>query len=289
MTAPRGPWDPTGGPGGPGGPDLPRGPGGPYGPDGPDGADRHLDAGAYVLGLLGAADRARFEEHLAGCPRCLDEVAELGGLEPLLAEFRADAVTGSGAAAGTGPAAGTDPAAGTAVLEDALAGPGPRVLDGLLATVADTRRRTRVRRRWLVAVAAVLVFGGPAVTAAVIEAAPAATTATATAAITRSAGSPTGVHATVGVTPEGWGSAVTLRLAGVTGPRTCDLVAVSTQGERQTVASWTIPADGYGAEPAPQLNTSGSTGFQPGQLDHFEVRDLGDGQLLLTVPMAHQG
>jgi anti-sigma-K factor RskA len=33
--------------------------------------------GAYVLGALDAAERAAFEEHLAGCPACREEVGDL--------------------------------------------------------------------------------------------------------------------------------------------------------------------------------------------------------------------
>ncbi|SER16226.1 anti-sigma factor [Microlunatus flavus] len=37
----------------------------------------HDDAAAYALDALDAAERAQFEEHLAGCAQCRDEVAEL--------------------------------------------------------------------------------------------------------------------------------------------------------------------------------------------------------------------
>lgn len=44
----------------------------------------HPDLGGYVLGALEPAERAGFEEHLAGCERCQAEVAELRGLPELL-------------------------------------------------------------------------------------------------------------------------------------------------------------------------------------------------------------
>jgi anti-sigma factor RsiW len=37
----------------------------------------HDDAGAYVLGALEPAEQAAFEQHLAGCPECRDEVEQL--------------------------------------------------------------------------------------------------------------------------------------------------------------------------------------------------------------------
>ena len=44
----------------------------------------HTDVGAYALGLLEAADRQAFEEHLAGCPACAAELDELSGMKDLL-------------------------------------------------------------------------------------------------------------------------------------------------------------------------------------------------------------
>ena len=43
----------------------------------PAGADPHTLVGAYVLDAVRAADRARFEEHLAGCETCQAEVRGL--------------------------------------------------------------------------------------------------------------------------------------------------------------------------------------------------------------------
>ncbi|NUR27663.1 MAG: anti-sigma factor, partial [Catenulispora sp.] len=40
-------------------------------------AEIHLLTGAYVLDSLDAADRAAFDRHLATCPSCSAEVAEL--------------------------------------------------------------------------------------------------------------------------------------------------------------------------------------------------------------------
>ncbi|MFJ6852523.1 zf-HC2 domain-containing protein [Streptomyces sp. NPDC091271] len=47
----------------------------------------HRDAGAYALGVLGAADACRFEEHLAGCPACAVQVREFGVVVAHLAAY----------------------------------------------------------------------------------------------------------------------------------------------------------------------------------------------------------
>ena len=38
----------------------------------------HTLAGAYAMDAVTAADKARFERHLASCPACARELAELG-------------------------------------------------------------------------------------------------------------------------------------------------------------------------------------------------------------------
>ncbi|MFD8343227.1 zf-HC2 domain-containing protein [[Kitasatospora] papulosa] len=45
------------------------------------------DAGAYALGVLGAADVRRFEEHLTECAACVVQVRELGAVVDLLAAY----------------------------------------------------------------------------------------------------------------------------------------------------------------------------------------------------------
>ena len=44
----------------------------------------HTDVGAYALGLLEEQDKQAFEHHLAGCPSCRAELAELSGMKELL-------------------------------------------------------------------------------------------------------------------------------------------------------------------------------------------------------------
>ncbi|MFF1904897.1 zf-HC2 domain-containing protein [Kitasatospora sp. NPDC058218] len=243
------------------------------GPTGPErdraaGAE-HLDVGAYVLGVLDPAERVAFAAHLADCPRCTREVGELGFMEPLLAEYAASA-----------EAAGLDPA-GPAPQPDTL------LLDRLVAEVSAGRRRGKVRRLVLVAVAAVMVVAGPAVTAVVVTADSTPGVVAVASQQFAATDATTGAHAVVGIDGKGWGSQVSLELSNVRGPLSCDLVAVSHTGERQTVTTWSVPAAGYGsagAGPA-ALRTNGGTGFAPTDIDHFEVRTLDGATVLVTVPV----
>ncbi|WP_331767564.1 zf-HC2 domain-containing protein [Embleya sp. NBC_00896] len=50
----------------------------------------HADVAAYALGVLEEADRDAFEEHLATCDRCIEELADFSGLATLLTEVRSE-------------------------------------------------------------------------------------------------------------------------------------------------------------------------------------------------------
>jgi len=216
--------------------------------------DPHADLGAHLLGVLEPERVARFAAHLAHCPRCTAEAAELAPTTALLAELAADA------------------------LPETPQTPEPDGEERLLGRVSAERRRAKVRRLVLAAVAAILALGGPAVTWAVVDSGQVAS-----AAQQFSATDPaTGVSATVGVDPAAWGSRITLDLGRVPGPQTCELVAVGTDGTRQTVTSWTVPPTGYGATTG--LRTTGGSGLPPSAIARFEVRS--GASVLVTVPAA---
>ncbi|MFE3520947.1 anti-sigma factor family protein [Streptomyces sp. NPDC059161] len=163
----------------------------------------HQDVGAYAIGVLGAAETFRFEEHLAGCAMCRGLLAEFGGVTALLAAYTAGGVTYPGPASA-------------------------QLLHRMLGAVARRRRRGRVTRLALVAAAAVLTVGG--IGFALRPAAPP----------WQLASHAPGVTASVVTASEGWGTDVELGLAGAPAA-SCTLVAVGRDGTEQTVATWADP------------------------------------------------
>src|SRR4051812_1977055 len=96
--------------------------------------DATISLGAYVVGALDHTERAELEVHLAGCPMCRDELAELAPLPGLLSRLTVDEVL-----------------AGPPTLDSSDAD--GAMLDRLLAAAARERRRA-TRTRWLAAAAA---------------------------------------------------------------------------------------------------------------------------------------
>ncbi|MER7793804.1 zf-HC2 domain-containing protein [Streptomyces sp. NPDC097640] len=247
---------------------------------------QHTAVGAYALGVLDAADAARFEEHLLGCDRCAAELDQLMGIPPLLAEF----------------ATSSD---GRTVLDPATitARPGPELLGKLMDDVSTSRRGGRRRRLFLVAAAAALIIAGPFAGAAltsddggdggkpqVVAAAPAK------AAFDQGQKSvavdpTTKVDATVSLQAKGWGTSVALKLGNVKGPKACDLVAVGKDGHEETITTWAVPSTGYGIKDGDASRWSkeplyalGGAAMNPDQIDRFEVRTL-DGDRLAVVKL----
>ena len=221
----------------------------------------HVDVGAYLLGALDDAEMSRFEEHLAGCESCGRQLDELSGLLPVLEELRGDSA-------------------------EYVPPPGDALLDRLLGQVAGERRSRKRRRLVAVAAAAVLVIGGPSIAVLATQDNGGTPTAAPSFAADRvtAANPATGAAAVVGMTDKGWGTAVDLRMTGIRGPLTCSLIAVGADGGRETVASWSVPSDGYGTDVHPKpLTVHGATGLHKGAISRFDVRAT-DGTLLVSVP-----
>jgi Putative zinc-finger len=219
----------------------------------------HTDVGAYSLGLLEQADREVFEAHLAGCPACAAELAELSGMAGLLR--------------------GVEP------VEDPGEEPAQASVTELIRRRA-TRQRYRTRWQGALAAAAglVLIAGGIAVG---IAAAPQGTPAGPTLqGQLHSATSPaTGAAGTVGLLTKGWGTQLTLKLSNVHGPLKCDLVAVSDTGEKQVALAWLVPVPGYGVpgHPAP-LIIEGGTAIPMKDLTRIEIHTASGGTLV-SIPV----
>ena len=227
----------------------------------------HTDVGAYSMGLPEERDRREFEDHLAGCPACAAEVAELSPMAALLRGVELRGGEPAGAADG-------EPA-GAQVTE-------------LLHRRA---RQQRHRRRWQVAVGAaagiVLIGGGIGVgIAAAPQHGSAPEQGVALTGQLHSATDPgTGVAGTVGLVTKAWGTQVTLDLSKVRGPADCELVAVSRTGERRVVMGWLVaaPGDGVPGHPA-HLVIRGGTSIPRSDLARVDV-DVVNGRTLVSIPV----
>lgn len=210
------------------------------------GDDTRLSLGAYLLGALEPDERAEVESHLASCPDCRAELAELAGLPGLLARL------------------------GPEEAQPVPAEPGSPALDGALAAIA--RRRRRGRRRWIAgAVAAVLLIGGGA-GAAVWLGQPPAVVAEATVSATNP---DTGVSATATLDGRAFGTVIELQLRGVEAGQRCLLVAVGERGRREIASTWKAGYSGV-------IDVPGTTGISPERLAALRVVTA-DGDRLVTL------
>ena len=222
----------------------------------------HTDVGAYSMGLLEEQDRRAFEDHLAGCPACAAELAELSPMAALLR--------------------GVEPS-------DAARGePAEAQVTELIRRRA---RQQRHRRRWQVALGAaagiVLIGGGigVGVAASPQHAGPPAQGAVLTGQLHSATDPGTGATGTVGLVAKAWGTQVTLDLSKVHGPADCELIAVSRTGERRVVMGWLVPAPGDGVPGHPaHLVIRGGTSIPRNDLARVDV-DVVNGRTLVSIPV----
>lgn len=201
------------------------------------------DVGAYALGVLGAADAFRFEEHLEGCPLCAAAVVELGGVTAVLGRYAR--LTPSGV--------------------DPVACAGPGLVRRATEALASGRRRTRRRRLVLGAAAVVLAAGAPFTV-------PGEGSGSGRwAAVDRGSG----MAAVVTAGAREWGADVGLEVSGVPASGVCSLVAVGRDGAEETVATWS--SAGPGGTP---LRLDGGSALRPGDIARFEVRTAAGRPLL---------
>jgi hypothetical protein len=216
----------------------------------------HEDA-AYVLGALSSAERAAFQEHLAGCAECTQAVRRLSGLPGLLSRVSLD------------------------VLEEPT--PEEPVPDTLLpALVAEARRHER-RRSWTIAVAAaaaaIVLTGGGLVLGGVLSGEEAPPPAAAQEPMEPVADIP--VTAEVGITEVDWGTRIDVTCSypepesGQARDWPYALVVRTREGGTERVASWV-------AKPGRTFNVSGATASPADDIETVEIQTL-DGQPLLRL------
>jgi putative zinc finger protein len=219
----------------------------------------HTDVGAYALGLLEAADRQAFEEHLAGCPACAAELAELAGMKDLLT--------------------GIDPV-GAPADEPAQA----EVTD-LVRRRAESQRRHTRRRVLLSAAAGVALLAGGVGVGLAVASQPSSQVTQNGGQTFQTVDAQTGVHGAVTLVAKPFGTQVTLDLAQIRGPKQCRMIAVSSTGQRFVIATWFLPPVDFGgpAHPA-HLNLVGWTTIKRGDLAHIDVT-LVSGPTLVSIPV----
>lgn len=223
----------------------------------------HTDVGAYALGLLEPADRAAFETHLAGCASCASELAELSGMRGLLT--------------------GEEPAQAADTELDAA-----QVTSLIQRRARAQRRKLRWQATLGAAACAALVAGAVAVTGLRAGAGQSGqpTAVSRVVGVRHTATDPqTGATATVGLVAKAWGTQITLGLGKVHGPLECQLIAVSTTGQRRAVAGWFVPPAGYGVPGHPaHLIVAGGTSIPARDLSQFVVT-VRSGGTLVTIPV----
>jgi hypothetical protein len=249
--------------------------------------EAHFDVAAYALGVLDEVDTARFEAHLVDCPACAAELESMLDVVDVLAEIDADAVV-----------------AAEQSRRDGL------MLRRMIGSVAQERRHARSRRLYTLA-AAVVAFAIIAVGALFAGSHWMGNAGAGTLAgpselpplpIGGGQGGPdtggqnhfvntdprTGVTGTVAFEQKAWGTHVKFSVGNVTGPRTCRLVAVRTDGQQEVLSTWNVDAKGWGTAANPsQLDLVADTALPRSMIARVVIQSVNNGgqtEQLVSVP-----
>lgn len=251
----------------------------------------HRDVASYALGILDEADTIRFEEHLVDCVTCAVELESLLPVTAMMSQVDGDSLVSAEERVRDG-----------------------RMLDEMVNAVAYDRSRVRARRFLALAagvVAIVLVGGLALITGAALgggdeprQVAQGPVTASpkkaddgpgiggpidvpgerfsATDAATK-------VHADVVLDSTEWGTQVSLLVSKISGPLTCQLVAVGDDGLGEVIYTWSVPKKGYGTDENPEpLFLQGATALTRAQMERMEIQSVdqnGRTGLLVSVPV----
>jgi hypothetical protein len=254
--------------------------------------EQHFDVAAYALGVLDERDAARFEDHLIDCPTCAIELESLLPVVDVLADIDADSLVATEQSR-----------------RDGL------VLHKMIGVVDTERRRAHSRRLFSLA-AAVVIFAMLSIGALFAGArwlSPAS--GTTNVATPRPSGSSvldplapnggiggpelagerlsgtdsrTNVRADVGLQPKDWGTQVSFAVSNITGPKTCRLLAIRTNGQAEVLSTWTVGEKGWGTAAQPQpLALQAATALPRSEIAHIQVQAIdaaGATETLVRVP-----
>lgn len=198
---------------------------------------RHL-LGGYVLGGLDSEDRARLDRHMRECPSCRNELAELAPVRLVLDRNR------------------------SWLEEDGEDEPAvdPAAVDRLLERAAATRRPRPRGRLLLAAAAAILAVAAVGVGVSQLAGSDDANGRS------QALHSVTSATGTIAVEQKPWGTALHLEARGLTYAGDMTLQVRSTDGRRETAASW-------GPTPTGICVVDGATSIDPGDIASLSVRD----------------
>jgi len=256
------------------------------------GRQPHYEVASYALGLLDDADATAFEEHLATCDACAEDLESFLPVAALLPE-----VGLSPADLPPRPADVPDELADRRARRSTRHQPAP-------AAAARGSRRGLVAsaraglRRPLVAAAAAAVAAAAATAAMFGTFGPRelATQAVATGAVApapantlkgpdlgsgqqlQATDERSGVQAEVVLDAAPWGTRVSFALWQLVGPQECRLVVVRRGGGGQVVSSWTVPPAGFGRPGQPDpLVLQAATSIDKSQIQALVVESVGKG------------
>jgi Putative zinc-finger len=185
------------------------------------------ELGVYVVGAIAGAERRAIDDHLASCPDCRRELAELAGLPGLLARVPVIEAEGLVGPEGNGSA--------DELRIDASLG-------SLLRRAADYRRHGRWP--WLAAAAAAGLLAGAGAVAAgrAMMTAPAQHPAAIAQAVSTARGTnpQTKASAIVRYVAEPWGVELYIQVSGVPVGTKCTFQVDGTNGQASAAGSWVV-------------------------------------------------
>jgi anti-sigma factor RsiW len=239
--------------------------------------DYRVAIGAYVLGGLQPDEATELENHLDGCPDCQRELAEFTDTAAQLAMVPPELLVET---LSQQPPPWQAPAAHRAQADDLI----------LQRTLREIRaERTGARRRRVLAVAAGLValVAAPVITAVAVDGGSGGTTvaqpppaSTAPAGeVVQGSDRATGVSGRATLAAAPWGTKLQAMFTGEPRGEKCHLFVVSTSGERQVAANWTVTA---AAAAGAGTNVQGSVSIPKADIARLEVRTFA-GRQLLTI------